>query len=304
MWAAIMGIYDRDYERERDHYDDSPGYHLGGERSWTTNLVILMGIVYVVQLLTKPGGGVPGGEGWFSSTFSLHADLPRYPWQAFQLITYGFLHDPSDLRHILFNCSSACGCSDAFEQRCGKREYLAFFLAAVAFAGAAWIASEFVALRQLLDISLMGASGGIAAVLVLFCLYFPHQTVFLGFLFPIPAWVFAILFVGQDLLFAIRNNPDDNVAYTAHIGGALFAILYYKTGMRLSSWVPGRLRLPKFRRRPPLRVHDPVDDTEDASEDAVDNILRKIREHGQDSLTSQERRILEEASREYQKRRH
>jgi hypothetical protein len=59
--------------------------------------------------------------------------------------------------------------------------------------------------------------------------------------------------------------------------------------------------LPTFRRRPPLRVLDP--DYEDATEDAVDNILRKIREHGQDSLTRQERRILEEASREYQKRR-
>jgi hypothetical protein len=50
-------------------------------------------------------------------------------------------------------------------------------------------------------------------------------------------------------------------------------------------------------------VLDPSDDADDATEDAVDNILRKIREHGQDSLTGQERRILEEASREYQKRR-
>jgi hypothetical protein len=62
------------------------------------------------------------------------------------------------------------------------------------------------------------------------------------------------------------------------------------------------MKMPKLRRRPPLRVHDPADDVDD-TEDAVDVILRKIREHGQDSLTSQERRILEEASREYQKRR-
>ena len=41
-----------------------------------------------------------------------------------------------------------------------------------------------------------------------------------------------------------------------------------------------------------LRVHDPAEDIEDASDDVVDNILRKIREHGQDSLTAQERRIL------------
>ena len=61
-----MGIYDRDYERERS-YDDSPGFRIGGERSLTTNLVIVMGIVYVVQLLTGLGpredGGGRGGAG-------------------------------------------------------------------------------------------------------------------------------------------------------------------------------------------------------------------------------------------------
>jgi membrane associated rhomboid family serine protease len=294
-----MGIYDRDYERE-PNYGRASGFQLGGgARSLTTNLVVVMAIVYVVQLLTKGAGP---DEGWFTRTFSLWADLPRQPWMAFQLISYGFLHDPDDLRHIAFNCFGLWMFGRIVEQRTGRTEFLTYFLVAVAFAGAIWVASEFVAFQQFVPASLLGASGGIAAVLVLFCLYFPRQTVFLGFLFPIPAWVFALFFVGQDLLFAIRHNPNDNVAYTAHIGGAIFAGIYYKAGWRLSNWVPSQMKMPKLRRRPPLRVHDPADDVDD-TEDAVDAILRKIREHGQDSLTSQERRILEEASREYQKRR-
>ena len=77
-----------------------------------------------------------------------------------------------------------------------------------------------------------------------------------GFLFPIPAWVFAIFFVGLRFCCStIRNNPNDNVAYTAHIGGALFALVYYKAGCRLGNWLPSRLKLPKLGRRPPLRVH-------------------------------------------------
>lgn len=295
-----MGIYDRDYEREHN-YDPSSGFQLGGgAQSLTTNLVIVMAIIYVVQLLTKGAGG---NEGWFTGMFSLWADMPRQPWKIFQLITYGFLHDPDDLRHIAFNCFALWMFGRFVETRLGRKEYLAYFLVAVAFAGATWLVSEFVKLGQLAPLSLLGASGGIAAVLVLFCFFFPHQTVFLGFLFPIPAWVFAIIFVGQDVLFAIRNNPSDNVAYTAHIGGALFAFLYYKSGLRLSNLLPGSFKLPKLGRRPPLRVHTPPEDAED-TEDAVDHILRKIREHGQDSLTRQERRILEEASREYQKKRH
>ena len=187
------------------------------------------------------------------------------------------------------------------ERRYGKREYLAFFLAAVAFAGAAWIVCEFAANRQLSEIQMLGASGGIAAVLILFCFNFPKQQIFIWGVLPMPAWVFALVFVGLDLLGA--SNREGNVAYTAHIGGALFAAVYFKFGWRLSHWLPGEWKMPKLGRRPPLRVHDPADDFDESTDDAVDNILRKIREHGQDSLTSEERRILEEASREYQKRR-
>ena len=303
-----MGIYDRDYERERSYGDggDSPGYHLGGEWSWTTKLVIAMGIVYVVQLVTRPGGGQ--GDGRFTDLFSLTAALPRQPWLVFELVTYGFLHNPSDLKHILFNCFGLWMFGRFVEQRYGSKEYLTFFLAAVAFAGAAWIVSEYVAAGRLRpNASLLGASGGIAAVLLLFCLNFPRQQVFIWGVFPMPAWVFAVIFVGYNLLSAVRgsapNAQEVGVAYTAHIGGALFALGYSRAGRRLSDWLPGGWKLPKLRRRPPLRVHDPADDAEDATDDAVDDILRKIREHGQESLTRQERRILEEASREYQKRR-
>jgi membrane associated rhomboid family serine protease len=296
-----MGIYDRDYERGQS-YDDSPGYHLGGERTWTTNLVIIMGIVYLVQLFTKPPQPGPS-DGWFTDMLSLHANLPLQPWKAFQLITYGFLHSPYDIKHIIFNCFGLWIFGKTVEQRYGKQEYLAFFLAAVAFAGTTWMVCEWVLNRGLSNTQMLGASGGIAAVLILFCFNFPHQRVFIWGILPMPAWVFALIFVGLDLIGA-SNDQESNIAYTAHIGGALFAAVYYKAGWRLSRWLPGGFKLPKLGRRPPLRVHDPADDADDASDEVVDNVLRKIREHGQDSLTAQERRILQEASREYQKRRH
>jgi len=165
-----------------------------------------------------------------------------------------------------------------------------------------WVVSEWVANGQLTPYSLVGASGGIAGVLLLFCLNFPRQQIFIWGVFPMPAWVFAVLFLGMNLFGAAGG--ESNVAYTAHIGGALFALVYFNAGRRLSNWLPSRLKMPKLGRRPPLRVHDPSDDLDEGTDDAVDHILRKIREHGQDSLTRQERRILEEASREYQKRRH
>jgi membrane associated rhomboid family serine protease len=292
-----MGIYDRDYERERD-YGDSPGFHLGGDLSWSSKLVIVMAIVYVVQLLTN--SNAPAG-GWFTQIFELHADLPREPWMAFQLVTYGFLHDPGDLKHILFNGFALWMFGRYVEQRYGNKEYLTFFLVTVVVAGLIWLVSEWVTSGQLTQFSLLGASGGIAGVLLLFCLNFPRQQIFIWGVLPMPAWVFAILFLGMNLFGTVGG--DGHVAYTAHIGGAVFALVYFKAGWQLSNWLPGGWKMPKLGRRPSLRVHDPADEIDDATEDAVDNILRKIRERGQDSLTREERRILEEASREYQKRR-
>jgi rhomboid family protein len=295
-----MGIYDRDYERERS-YDDAPGFHLGSNLSWTTKLVIVLGIVYVIQLLTRPSGARLD-EGWFTEFFALHRNLPQRPWMVFELLTYGFLHDVHDLKHILFNGFALWMFGRFVEMRYGPREFLAFYLVTVIVAGLCWLASEWVANQQLVDSTLVGASGGIAGVLLLFCLNFPRQQIFIWGVFPLPAWVFAILFLGMNLFGAAGGGGQ--VAYTAHIGGALFALAYYKAGWQFSRWIPTRLKMPKLGRRPPLRVHDPADDADDATEEVVDNILRKIREHGQDSLTRQERRILEEASREYQKRRH
>jgi rhomboid family protein len=295
-----MGIYDRDYQRS-DQYDDSPGFHLGGSWSWTTKLVLVMFAVYAVQLITQPAQG--GGEGWFTNLFSLHADVLRRPWLAFELLTYGFLHDVGDLKHILFNTVSLWMFGRSVEEKYGRHEYLVFFLVAVVFSGACWLAGELVVNRQLVDAALLGASGGISAVLLLFCLNFPRQQVFIWGVLPLPAWVFAAVFIVGANLVGASGQMGDHVAYTAHLGGALFAFAYYRAGWRLSNWLPQSWKMPKLGRRPSLRVLDPAEDEDDSTEEMVDNILRKIREHGQDSLTRGERRILEEASREYQKKR-
>jgi len=298
-----MGIYDRDYERGHS-YGESTGFHLGGSTTWTTKLVILMCVVYALQILFKSSGEIRGNDGWFTEWFSLHADVLRQPWLAFEFLTYGFLHDVDDFKHILFNGFVFWMFGRSVEHRYGGREYVTFFLAAIVSAGITWVAGELFAQGGLANATMLGASGGIAAVLLLFCLNFPHQRVYIWGVLPLPAWLFAILFVGMDVFGAVHPH-ESNVAFTAHLGGACFALAYFRAGWRLSGFLPSQWqwKLPKLRRRPPLRVHDPRKDVDDSTEDAVDNILRKIREQGQESLTHSERRILEEASREYQKKR-
>jgi hypothetical protein len=83
-------------------------------------------------------------------------------------------------------------------------------------------------------------------------------------------------------------------------------LLYYQQRWNFGNMLRGRFSWLRLRGRPSLRIHTPQDKPEDKDaipEAEVDRILEKIHSQGESSLTRKERRILESASREYQKRR-
>ena len=75
------------------------------------------------------------------------------------------------------------------------------------------------------------------------------------------------------------------------------------TRLIIQERISSQISMPKMKRRTKLRIHDPDQRLSSDTDQQVDEILKKINEQGQDSLTRRERRILEQASREYQKRR-
>jgi membrane associated rhomboid family serine protease len=284
-----MGIYDRDYSR--GPYGRQPGFDLGGPRAMVTNLVIANAIVYIAQIFTG------GANSWITNNFSLHADWYLQPWHFYELLTYGFLHSPRDVWHILVNMFVLWMFGREVEYRYGRREFLAFYLVAIVVAGLVWSIAEIPSRNHFS--SVLGASGGISAMVILFALNFPNRMVLFMFFIPMPMWVLAVIVVGWDAFGAVQRSGD--VAFTAHLGGALFGFLYYQWGWRFERWLPSGSMAKRLRRKPKLRVIDP--DQVDSTDSRVDEILKKIQEQGQDSLTRGERRILEQASREYQKRR-
>jgi membrane associated rhomboid family serine protease len=288
-----MGLYDRDYERERS-YDDRPGFHLSAPTSVTTKLVIVMFAVYILQMMTR------SSENSVTAWFSLYPDVFVRPWQAYQLLTYGFLHDPTDFRHIIFNMLGLWFFGRLVEERYGSREYLTFFLVAVVLAGVVWLVGELVANRGIASApTMLGASGGISAVLILFAMNYPHQTVLFMFIIPMPMWLLAVIIVVFDAYGAVHRSG--NVAFTAHLGGAAFGYLYYRWGGRLDRWLPSANVWKRLKPGPKLRVHDP--DEAEEMDRRVNEILKKIQEHSEASLSRSERRYMQKASREYQKRR-
>jgi membrane associated rhomboid family serine protease len=289
-----MGLYDREYSRGPE-----PGFHLTAPTSATVQIMLLTAAVYVAQLAI--------GER-FDDLFALKADWFTRPWTCYQLLTYGFLHSTRDIGHILLNMLIFFMFGRELEYKYGRREFVTFYLAAIVFAGLAWSLSEYayassVGAQQFASrVQTVGASGGIAGLVALFALNFPHRQVLLFFVIPMPMWVAAVLGLGYDVMGAV--NRTGAVAFTAHLGGALFGLLYYHFKWKLSNFLPSNLAMP--RSKPRLRVHAPNDESENENDefgDKVDAILQKIQEQGQDSLTWNERRLLEQASRKAREKR-
>ncbi len=292
-----MGIYDRDYGR--DHYRGRRG-GFGADWSMTMWLIVINVGVYVLQLLFEEQG--------FTDAIALTENWYERPWEIYRLVTCGFAHSTSGLQHILFNMIALFFFGRAVEMRYGSRELLAIYLAGVVVSALAWNITELpvpnrevIFNGQLVSIvpRMLGASGAISAILMIFILNFPHQSIFLYGIIELPAWLFGIIFLGLDIFGAFGRSG--NVAYTAHLGGALFGFLYFRNGWRLADYLPDRWQLPKF--GPKLKVHDPDTRRKPTREEEVDRILAKIKEQGQDSLTAGEKKTMEEASRRYQQRR-
>lgn len=77
--------------------------------------------------------------------------------------------------------------------------------------------------------SVVGASGAVFGILIAFAMYYPNTELMLLF-FPVPikAKYFVGIYAAMELYLGIQNNPGDNVAHFAHLGGALFGYILVK----------------------------------------------------------------------------
>lgn len=84
-------------------------------------------------------------------------------------------------------------------------------------------------LQRKLNGIIIGASGAVYGLLLGFGMLFPNTEIMLLF-FPIPikAKYFVVLFGLLELYEGLKNNPDDNVAHFAHLGGMLFGFVLIK----------------------------------------------------------------------------
>jgi membrane associated rhomboid family serine protease len=320
-----MGIYDRDYFRNEGPSFLGSFVGTGRVCMW---LVAINAIVYLVQLVTFEPGGVqdvvltrdgpefvtrPPSYGPVTEALAMK---PREAFQGFQIwrfVTGMFLHSPSNFWHIVWNMLFLWVFGRDLEDLYGRREFLAFYLVAGILANIAW---GILALWQAPDAfhvpMALGASGAVMAVMVLCALLFPTRVIYLMFVLPVPYWAYVLILVVLDLSTVVRGIPT-GVGVTAHLAGAAFGFIYWKTQMRILSLGGDFLSRARRGRRPRLRVlrdEEPVLEAAAPPRPRVDpelarradTILEKISRQGQDSLTEEEREVLRRASEEYKRR--
>mgnify|MGYP002785321432 FL=1 len=78
------------------------------------------------------------------------------------------------------------------------------------------------------QIPTVGASGAVFGVLLAFGMLFPNTELYLFFAFPIKAKYFVAMYGLLEIYLGISNNPTDNIAHFAHLGGMLFGFFMVK----------------------------------------------------------------------------
>lgn len=140
-----------------------------------------------------------------------------------RLLTHGFIH--ADFMHLLFNMVTLYFFGRAVEQvyvaHIGMIGYVLFYLSAIVVA----ILPTYSQHRHDAQYRSLGASGAVSAVLFSFILMSPWTGIYLFMIpIPIPAIVYAVLYVGYSIWMDRRGS--DNVNHSAHLWGAAYGVMF------------------------------------------------------------------------------
>lgn len=259
------------------------------------NLIIINAVVWVLQLMLPPL------TQWLQF-------VPAYifyrPWS---LITYMFAHDPTGIMHILFNMLGLFFFGPPLEARWGSREFLKYYL----LCGLGGAALSFVFAGS----PIIGASAAVYGVMLGFAMNWPDAPIYIWGIFPIPAKFLVAIFAVISLYSGLTGR-DASVAHFAHLGGFAAGFIYLKLDRKGGGLftrvrkmmtrskmgvVPGggsgSERGTGFGRPGTITRSGPAPEPQFLSE--LDRVLDKISTQGMSSLSVEERKLLDDASRRY-----
>lgn len=298
-----MGIYDRDYYRGETR---NSGW-LSGDSPVCKRLLIINIVVFILQTMSM------NREGGLTRWLWLDPDSIFGRFEIWRLMTYAFCHDTQNPYHILFNMLGLWWFGRPLEAIYGARAFTKLYLGGAVVSGICHLAFA-VAMDS--NSPAIGASGAVMAIMAVTAMFFPHQVVYVMFVLPLELRWLVALFVVIDGIPVVESltghgSRGDGVAHAAHLGGLFYGFVFKKLNLQSTGFgsIPAftylRNLISRHRRGTgPVKIYRPPEPEEQPEdlEQRVDEILAKITEHGEASLTDAERQILKDASRRYKQR--
>ena len=280
-------------------------------------LIAINVVILFLQMTIVPSDAMQSALG-----FSF-ASAPSRWWT---VLTYMFVHH--DFWHLFWNVYALFIFGPRLEHLWGTKKFTFFYL----LSGLGGLICYSLFFRDS-GALLLGASGAIFGVMGAYALQWPKQEVYLFWVLPMRVLTLVLLLVGFNLAMGVFGlmGGGTNVAYFAHLGGFIVAWLYMRTPPSVSieqlrqriSQVPDTEDPPRAIPRALPRSRERVEEVDeivakskaiaakrpaaitpgrkaaprDLKAEDVNRVLDKISAEGLDSLTSEERGILEEMSR-------
>lgn len=215
--------------------------------------------------------------------------------QIWRVISYAFLHDPRSFFHIAFNMLGLWMFGKEIEYMWGNRKFFEFYFFTALFAG---LFSLLIVLFDPHNINIIGASGALMALLVVYAYYFPERQLLFFFIFPMKVKTAVIVYAVISVLGT--SNSVGGVSHITHLGGLIAGFVWIAIGDRFDLIVrniSAFFQNKSTRKSVDYNIYDfEKPKKTNISAEEVDKILDKINRSGIQSLTSAERKVLQDAS--------
>lgn len=186
--------------------------------SYSFNYATLIIVAVNVAAFILTGSGRNAN---FQYLFGLQPVLFTRAHYYWQLLTYMFMH--GSWSHLLGNMIGLLFFGLYIERQLGSKEFLLFYLLCGILCGAASLAIYLAA--GFYGVLLVGASGAVYAVLLLFAVIFPRSTVFIMGIVPAPAPILVAIYAGI-AVFEQVFGMNQGVAHMTHLSGFAAAWIY------------------------------------------------------------------------------
>ena len=152
-----------------------------------------------------------------------------YEGYIFQFLTYMFTH--ASLGHLFGNMLSLLIFGVAVERAIGSKEFILFYLLIGFLCGVTsftwyYISGSYISF-------LLGASGAVYGVLLLYAVLFPQSKIYIWGILPIPAPLLVLIY-GIITIYSQMFSRNSNVAHLAHLSGFVFAWIYLQIRMKIN----------------------------------------------------------------------